>query len=167
MKKEMSDEEWGEFLNAIPTGNVAPFGSEVEFLQREGVTAQDIKKWNANDSLDKQKIKEESEGSLLEIMAMLQTYENLLPDEAVKKVHQQTASFADYPYTEQIILQLEKLGFTNIDDYPLPWELKNRVDIYSDKIISDPELFKETQVIFSTSTSANAATRLLIQEGLI
>lgn len=167
MKKEISDQEWESFLNAIPRNKIAPFGDYEEYLKKEGVTDEDINLWNSFSDFEQQKIKEETQTSILKIILALSENDGLSPEEAVKKLYKQTTTFDDYPYPPQTILELEKLGFVSEDDYPLPWELMERVDKYARLMFTDMEKFKETQLLVKDATSSNAGTRVLIKHGVV
>jgi hypothetical protein len=98
MKNEMSDEEWGAFLNKIPSGTVAPFGSYDEYLIKQGVIEQDIRFWNELGRLEQEKIKEETQDSCLRIMMFFHTHENKTPRDAAIHFYDNLATFADYPF---------------------------------------------------------------------
>jgi len=167
MKNEMSDEEWGAFLNKIPSGTVAPFGSYDEYLIKQGVIEQDIRFWNELGRLEQEKIKEETQDSCLRIMMFFHTHENKTPRDAAIHFYDNLATFADYPFAQGKINELNNLGYVNEEDYPLPWELKNRVDLFGETLMNDPIKSKEVELLFKPATSANAATRKLIRDGII
>lgn len=163
----MSNEDWKKFMDAIPTNKVSPFGSYEEYLTREGVTKEDKENWDSLGEVKHQKIKEENESSIIRILWMMTENDKLSPEEAHKKLYKQMVVFDDYPYTPQRIHELNKLGFTSEDDYPLPWELQARVERYSEKLFKDTKWFQETQKLVSSTTSSNAAIRTLVREGIV
>jgi hypothetical protein len=167
MKNKMSDDEWGAFLDAIPRNKVSPFGSYEEFLKREGVTDEDIRLWNSLSEEERQQIKDEQQEGTLKILMMMTENDKLSPEDAVRKLYKQMTTYEDYPYTQQTISELHNLGFTSVDDYPLPWELAERVNKYSKMILTDTARFMESQQLVKSTTSSNAATRVLIKHGIV
>jgi len=163
----MSDDEWSSFLKAIPTDKLSPFGNYTEYLLKEGVTDEDIKWWNGLGSVEQQKIKEESLTSRLKVVNIYTTYEGISPSEALIKYFKEGVHFADYPFASQVITELKNLGYTSEDDYPLPWELSERIGNHSSSIIRDPERFKQLQDMVRSTTSGNAAIRLWIRKGVL
>jgi len=145
MNKGMSDGEWDAFMDAIPTGTVSPFGTYQEYLAKEGVTEEDNSWWEGLTIAEQEKIKDEQQSGLAHIMVMYSADGTMSPHDAMVKIYKETTSFADYPFAEQVILQLKKHGFTNEDDYPLPWPLHTRLNSYSEMMTKDTERFMESQ----------------------
>lgn len=167
MKNDMSDEEWSAFLDAIPKNKVAPFGSYEEFLKREGVTDEDIRAWNSFTEQERQQIKEKQQDDSIRTLMLMTENNKLSPEDAVRKLYKQSTTFEDYPFTQQTISELHNLGFTSIDDYPLPWELSARVSRYSRMMVTDTERFIQSQSLVKSVTSSNAATRILVKHGIV
>jgi hypothetical protein len=167
MNNKMTDDEWGKFLNAIPTDKLSPFGNYEEYLKREGVIENDVIWWNSLNSTEQDKIKSEEQEGRIYVISMYINNDNISPSEAAKKYYKQGVHYADYPYAVQIISELEKFGYTSEDDLPLPWELSQRISNHSSSIFKNPARFKKLQDMVSATTSGNAAIRLWIRSGVL
>ena len=81
----------------------------------------------------------------------------------MRKVH---AIYDDYPLTKQHMAELEKNGLREWD-YPLPWQLSDRIGRYMGSLRPGSEAYRETQEVLKKSTSANAAVRYFLRVGKI
>jgi hypothetical protein len=86
--------------------------------------------------------------------------------DALIKMHKTNAIYDEYPLSEQHIAELERNGFHE-EDYPLLWELADRVGRYMKSLRPDSDSYRAAQTLLQESTSANAAIRHLLRTGMM
>lgn len=123
-------------------------------LRQEGVGDADIRFWWNRDDLERRMMQQEDFMSRFSLFLKLRD-EGLSPEEAAKGVAKSFPIFGDPDDTT--------LG--SGEDRPLPYELKDRVNIWIEKRYrSDPERFRKA---IEYSTSVNSLVRKGIEKGNI
>lgn len=133
-------------------------------LKDQGVTDADMIWWRNLSGEDKEFLKKTHYAGS---NAMVQTFldQGLSTEDAVRKTYKILPEFEDFPLKETLIKGLKAKGYSE-EDYPLPWELKDRFVKFTFRCLGEgrQEWLKKTLEGFST---ANAFLRAQIREGKV
>ena len=121
--------------------------------RKDGVRDENIRWWMNRHELDRKMMIKVDDISSLALFTKLREQDLLSEEEAAREVKKYFAVFGDPDDTST----------SNGDDRPLPFELKDRINVYIQKRSqTDPEKYKEE---ISESSSFNALIRKEIKTG--
>ena len=87
-------------------------------------------------------------------------------EDSMRRVYKSFVQYTDYPLQSSFMLELKSQGYTE-DDYPLPWQLRNRCDKFIWSSFNEGEAtqkaFRENAEAYKTM---NAFFRALIRNGI-
>lgn len=127
----------------------------LEKRRKEGVKNQDIKWWMNRHELDRKMMMKVDDMSKLALFIKLKEEDGCSEDEAAMRVKKFFPIYGDPDDTST----------STGDDRPLPFELKDRINIYIEKRSrSDPDIYKKE---IERSSSFNALIRKEIKNGKI
>jgi len=164
----MSDDEWKAFLAAIPEEKFPSVSQEEreEYLRKEGVRDGDVAWWNGMSHDEQEGLKRVLQTQNLELLMHFHNDQGIPAQEAFVKMHKTNAIYDDYPLSDRHVVELNKNSFQE-EDYPLPWQLSDRIGRFMGSLVIGSEIQLHVQTLLQRSTSANAAIRLMIRNGIL